>query len=156
MFYVTIYYGVPILGVLALGLAEGYARVGKSRFGTGALLLAIAGLALSGSGYLVFRRTDLALWRNVRAELAFVPRDAKVCAPGILVPQLPYGQVRLLDIACLDDADYALILEPESTFLRFPLSPEEESKIRAHVDSWKRLDVSESNTSDHLQVRSRN
>jgi hypothetical protein len=154
--YVTIYYGIPILGALALGLAEGYARIGKSRFGTGALLLAIAGLALSGSGYLVFRRTDLALWRNVRAELAFVPRGAKVCAPGILVPQLPYGQVRLLDIACLADADYALILEPESTFLRFPLSPEEESQIRAQVDSWKRLDVRELNTSDHLQVRSRN
>jgi hypothetical protein len=156
MLYVTIYYGIPILGALALGLAEGYSRIRESRGGTAALLLAIAGVGLSGSGYLVFRQTDFTLWRKVRAELAFVPAGAKVCAPGILVPQMPYGQVRLLDEACLADADYALLLEPDSTFLRFPMSPEEEARIRMHVGAWKRLDTDGADTTDHLQVRARN
>jgi uncharacterized membrane protein len=156
MFYVTIYYGVPILGALALGLAEGYRRVENLRLGGIALLLAIAGLSLSGSGYLVFRKMDFQFWRAIRSELSLVPTGARVCAPGIFVPQLPYGEVRLLDEACLADADYAILLEPESTLLRFPLSTEEESRIKARVNGWKRLDSDDRNASNQLQIRARN
>jgi uncharacterized membrane protein len=155
MFYLTIYYGIPLLGFLGLGLADGFARIRGTRWAALALIVAIGALSLTGSAYLVFRRTDFQLWRDVRAELALLPKHAAICTPGILVPQLPYGGLRLLDSECVLELPYAILLSRESTFFRFPLNETDENVIRERVREWKRLDSGGANRTDQIEVWAR-
>gem|GEM_PF-6130607 len=135
MFSLTLYYGIPLVGPFFLGLVEGYVRVpvwGR-KVGLGAALI---GISMFGSGYLLFRRADLASWRALHADLNQIPAEAKICALGIFVPQLPYGKVRLIDLECLKDADYAVFAAAGTSISRYPLSPGEEMQIRKELAGW--------------------
>ncbi len=92
-----LYYGIPWLPIFFFGWIEGFRRDPLPKRALFFLTIATLGTTLVGSGYLVFRKTDLAEWRSVRKFSGALIQNGVVCAPGILLPQFPYSaNVRLL------------------------------------------------------------
>lgn len=135
MFSVTIYYAIPLVAPFFLGLLTGYTRI-RQKWRNLAVVFSVLGVSVIGSGYLIFRKADIHAWRTVHADLVKLPKEASLCAAGVLVPQLPYGNIRLLDLDCLDSGEYALIPAPDSSINRYPISTEAEIKIREKIKTW--------------------
>jgi uncharacterized membrane protein len=135
MFSLMLYYGIPLLAPLALGLLEGHARI-PSRWKTASAALAIIGISTIGSGYFVFRKTDISEWKKTHELLESIPESASICAPASLFPQLPYGELQLLDSKCLKRADFVLLPTQSSDLSRYGLNGDEETRIRKELKNW--------------------
>ncbi len=141
MLGLALYYGIPLVPLLFYGWIDGFKR--ETNRGRASLFLAIAlaGIALFGSGYLVFRKADLGEWMAVRRYSHKLVEFGPICAPGILVPQMPYSEnVMLLEPSrvekCIATATTIVLPLGRNPY---PLTHEQVDELEARLKSaqWR-------------------
>lgn len=138
MFHLTVYYSIPLVPIFFLGMAEGFERA--KRISPLLPLVAMFALVFTGSGYLIFRRTDLQKFVQTESALKSIPSDAVVCAPASVFPHLPYGEARLIDRKCLESAEFAIIPVEREGLSLYPYDEKYFSTLKKSLIYWKKLD----------------
>lgn len=145
----ALYYGMPFVPLLFYGWIDGMKRETIPKRRAFSLAIAIGGVSLFGSGYLVFRKADLVRWRTIapiaeeiaRREASPENAGRTICAPGALIPHLGYPRgLKLLDATCARYADRIVEIDgtaaPSAPLSTYPLDSAAVAEIAKTVRDW--------------------